>query len=108
MDAAFAVLVIVGSSNAVNLTDGLDGLAIGPVMIAALAYTIVAYVAGHRLMSDYLLIQHIEGAGELAVFTAATPGGRVWDFCGSTPIRLPCSWGMWARFRWERRWARSR
>ena len=50
----FAVLVIVGSSNAVNLTDGLDGLAIGPVMITALAYTIVAYVAGHRLMSDYL------------------------------------------------------
>ena len=66
---AFAVIVIVGSSNAVNLTDGLDGLAIGPVMIAALAYTIVAYVAGHRLMSDYLLIPHIEGAGELAVFT---------------------------------------
>ena len=63
----FVVLVIVGSSNAVNLTDGLDGLAIGPIMIAALAYTIVAYVAGHRIMSDYLLIPHIEGAGEIAV-----------------------------------------
>jgi phospho-N-acetylmuramoyl-pentapeptide-transferase len=74
---AFAVVVIVGSSNAVNLTDGLDGLAIGPVMIAALAYTIVAYVAGHRLMSDYLLIQHIEGAGELAVFTAAILGASL-------------------------------
>src|SRR5437868_4391774 len=71
---AFAVIVIVGSSNAVNLTDGLDGLAIGPVMIAALAYTIVAYVTGHRLMSDYLLIQPIEGAGERAVFTAAILG----------------------------------
>jgi phospho-N-acetylmuramoyl-pentapeptide-transferase len=73
----FAVLVIVGSSNAVNLTDGLDGLAIGPVMITALAYTIVAYVAGHRLMSDYLLIPHIENAGEIAVFTAAILGSSL-------------------------------
>ncbi|MCG3768634.1 MAG: Phospho-N-acetylmuramoyl-pentapeptide-transferase [Nitrospira sp.] len=74
---AFAVLVIVGSSNAVNLTDGLDGLAIGPVMIAAMAYTIVAYIAGNRVMSDYLLIQHIEGAGELAVFTASILGASL-------------------------------
>ena len=74
---AFAVLVIVGSSNAVNLTEGLDGLAIVPVMIAALAYTIVAYIAGHRVMSDYLLIQHIEGAGELAVFTASILGASL-------------------------------
>lgn len=73
----FAVLVIVGSSNAVNLTDGLDGLAIGPIMIAALAYTVVAYVTGHRLMSDYLLIPHIEGAGELAVFTASILGSSL-------------------------------
>jgi phospho-N-acetylmuramoyl-pentapeptide-transferase len=73
----FAVLVIVGSSNAVNLTDGLDGLAIGPVMIAALAYTIVAYVVGNKIMSDYLLIPHIEGAGELAVFTAAIFGASL-------------------------------
>jgi len=73
----FAILVIVGSSNAVNLTDGLDGLAVGPVMIASLAYTIVAYVAGNRIMSDYLLIPHIEGAGELAVFTAAIFGASL-------------------------------
>ena len=73
----FVVLFIVGSSNAVNLTDGLDGLAIGPIMIAALAYTIVAYVAGHRIMSDYLLIPHIEGAGEIAVFTAAILGSSL-------------------------------
>ncbi len=73
----FAVLVIVGSSNAVNLTDGLDGLAIGPVMIASLAYTIVAYVVGNRIMSEYLLIPHIEGAGELAVFTAAILGASL-------------------------------
>ncbi len=73
----FAVLVIVGSSNAVNLTDGLDGLAVGPVMIAALAYTVVAYVTGHRLMSEYLLIPHIDGAGELAVFTASILGSSL-------------------------------
>ncbi|MCA1958639.1 MAG: phospho-N-acetylmuramoyl-pentapeptide-transferase [Nitrospira sp.] len=73
----FAVLVIVGSSNAVNLTDGLDGLAVGPIMIAALAYTVVAYVTGHRLMSEYLLIPHIEGAGELAVFTASILGASL-------------------------------
>ena len=73
----FAILVIVGASNAVNLTDGLDGLAVGPVMIAAMAYTIVAYVAGHRVISDYLLIQHIEGAGEVAVFTGAIFGSSL-------------------------------
>jgi len=73
----FVILVVVGSSNAVNLTDGLDGLAVGPVMIASLAYTIVAYVAGHRIISDYLLIPHIEGAGELAVFTAAIFGASL-------------------------------
>lgn len=73
----FAILVIVGSSNAVNLTDGLDGLAVGPVMIAALAYTVVAYVTGHRLMSEYLLIPHIDGAGELAVFTASILGSSL-------------------------------
>jgi phospho-N-acetylmuramoyl-pentapeptide-transferase len=73
----FAVLVIVGSSNAVNLTDGLDGLAIGPVMIASLAYTIVAYIVGNKIMSDYLLIPYIDGAGELAVFTAAIFGSSL-------------------------------
>lgn len=73
----FAVLVIVGSSNAVNLTDGLDGLAIGPVMIASLAYTIVAYVSGNKIMSEYLLIPYIEGAGELAVFTATIFGSSL-------------------------------
>ncbi|MEK6526320.1 MAG: phospho-N-acetylmuramoyl-pentapeptide-transferase [Nitrospirota bacterium] len=73
----FAILVIVGSSNAVNLTDGLDGLAVGPVMIAALAYTIVAYVVGNRITSEYLLIPYIEGAGELSVFTAAIFGSSL-------------------------------
>lgn len=74
---AFAILVIVGSSNAVNLTDGLDGLAIGPVMIASLAYTIVAYVTGNKVMAEYLLIPHIEGAGEIAIFTGAILGSSL-------------------------------
>lgn len=73
----FAVLVIVGASNAVNLTDGLDGLAVGPIMIASLAYTIVVYVVGNRLTAEYLLIPHIDGAGELAVFTAAIFGSSL-------------------------------
>ena len=73
----FAVLVIVGCSNAVNLTDGLDGLAIGPEMIASVAYTIVAYAAGNRVVSDYLLIPYIEGAGELSILTAAIFGSSL-------------------------------
>ena len=73
----FAILVIVGASNAVNLTDGLDGLAIGPVVVAALAYTVVAYVSGHRVFADYLLIPYIEGAGELAIFTGAIFGASL-------------------------------
>jgi len=77
----FAVLVIVGASNAVNLTDGLDGLAIGPMVVAAVAYTVVTYVTGHKAFADYLLIQHIDGAGELAVFCGALVGaglGFLW------------------------------
>jgi phospho-N-acetylmuramoyl-pentapeptide-transferase len=73
----FAVVVIVGASNAVNLTDGLDGLAIGPVMVAAMAYTVVAYISGNRVFADYLLIPYIEGSGELAVFTASIFGASL-------------------------------
>ncbi len=73
----FAVLVIVGASNAVNLTDGLDGLAIGPVIVAALAYTVVAYVSGHKKFAEYLLISYMEGAGELSVFCGAIVGASL-------------------------------
>jgi len=73
----FAILVIVGCSNAVNLTDGLDGLAVGPVMVASVAYMIMAYAAGNRVVSDYLLIPYIEGAGELAVLMAAVFGSSL-------------------------------
>ncbi|MEC4673912.1 MAG: phospho-N-acetylmuramoyl-pentapeptide-transferase [Nitrospirota bacterium] len=73
----FAILVIVGCSNAVNLTDGLDGLAVGPIMIASLAYMIISYAAGNKVISDYLLIPYIEGAGELAVLMAAVFGSSL-------------------------------
>lgn len=77
----FAVLVMVGASNAVNLTDGLDGLAIGPVTIATAAYTVIAYISGHRVIAEYLLIPYIEGGGELAVVAGALFGaglGFLW------------------------------
>jgi phospho-N-acetylmuramoyl-pentapeptide-transferase len=67
----FAILVVVGASNAVNLTDGLDGLAIGPVVITAATFTILSYLAGHAKISEYLQIPHIPGAGELAIFCSA-------------------------------------
>ena len=67
----FAMLVIVGSSNAVNPTDGLDGLAIGPVMVAAGTYGVVAYVTGHLKLAEYLQIPYVAGVGELSVFCAA-------------------------------------
>lgn len=67
-------LVIVGSSNAVNLTDGLDGLAIMPVVMVGSALGIFAYVTGHAVFSKYLLLPHIPGAGELLVFCSAMAG----------------------------------
>ncbi len=67
----FAALVIVGASNAVNLTDGLDGLAIGPVIISAATYTLLAYLSGHAKIAEYLQIPYIIGGGELAVFCGA-------------------------------------
>ncbi|MGE5189887.1 MAG: phospho-N-acetylmuramoyl-pentapeptide-transferase, partial [Gemmatimonadota bacterium] len=64
----FIVLVIVGASNAVNLTDGLDGLAIGPSIIAAGTYMVFAYLAGHVKIANYLQILYVPGAGELTIF----------------------------------------
>lgn len=80
----FVVLVIVGTSNAVNLTDGLDGLAIGCVIMVAIAYSILAYVTGHARFSDYLNIPYVAGSGELAVFCSALIGaglGFLWHNC---------------------------
>ena len=80
----FVVLVIVGSSNAVNLTDGLDGLAPGCTVMVAAAFAVLSYVAGHAMFSRYLLVQYVPGAGELAVFCACVAGatlGFLWFNC---------------------------
>lgn len=77
----FTVLVIVGSSNAVNLTDGLDGLAIMPTVLVSGALGVVAYMAGHVNYADYLSIPYISGVGEITVFLAAIVGsglGFLW------------------------------
>ncbi|WP_428928522.1 phospho-N-acetylmuramoyl-pentapeptide-transferase [Marinibacterium sp. SX1] len=71
----FGVLVIVGAANAVNLTDGLDGLAIMPVMIAAGALGIIAYAVGRVDFSEYLDVHYVPGTGEILIFTAALFGG---------------------------------
>ncbi|WP_426958790.1 phospho-N-acetylmuramoyl-pentapeptide-transferase [Muricoccus radiodurans] len=75
------MLVMVGSSNAVNLTDGLDGLAIVPVMIAAGVFALIAYLVGNRVFADYLQLHFVPGTGELAVFCSALIGaglGFLW------------------------------
>lgn len=80
----WVVLVIVGSSNAVNLTDGLDGLAIGCVLMVAFTLGALSYVTGNAAISDYLLVPHVAGAGELTVFCAAMVGaslGFLWFNC---------------------------
>ena len=77
----FGAFVIVGAGNAVNLTDGLDGLAIGPVMIAAGAFGVIAYLTGNALFADYLQINFVPGTGELAVVLGAVIGaglGFLW------------------------------
>ena len=71
----FAMIVIVGAANAVNLTDGLDGLAIMPVMIAAATFGIIAYFVGNTNFADYLGLHYVPGTGEILVFTAALIGG---------------------------------
>jgi phospho-N-acetylmuramoyl-pentapeptide-transferase len=80
----FVTLVLIGTSNAVNLTDGLDGLAVGAVAIAATTYTLFLYVAGHIHIAEYLRIVHVSEAGEVAVFTGAMVGaamGFLWFNC---------------------------
>ncbi len=77
----FGTFVLAGTSNAVNLTDGLDGLAIGPVMTSAGTFLILAYLAGNVIMADYLSIPYVAGSGELAVFCATLIGaglGFLW------------------------------
>ncbi len=80
----FVVVVLTGAANAVNLTDGLDGLAIGALLIAAGTFCVLAYAAGHARVADYLGIANVKGSGELAVFCGALVGaslGFLWFNC---------------------------
>jgi phospho-N-acetylmuramoyl-pentapeptide-transferase len=77
----FGMIVMVGSSNAVNLTDGLDGLATVPTIIVASVFALIAYLVGNRVFADYLQLNHVPGVGELGVFCAAIVGagmGFLW------------------------------
>jgi len=77
----FSVFVMVGAANSVNLTDGLDGLAIVPVMIAAGVFVIIAYLIGNTVFANYLQVHYVPGAGELAIFCGAVVGaglGFLW------------------------------
>lgn len=77
----FAIIVIVGASNAVNLTDGLDGLAIVPIMIAAACFALISYLVGHAAFASYLQITPVPGSGEISVFCGALIGaglGFLW------------------------------
>ncbi|MCF8479534.1 MAG: phospho-N-acetylmuramoyl-pentapeptide-transferase [Rhodospirillum sp.] len=73
----FAIFVMTGASNSVNLTDGLDGLAIVPVMIAASVFVLISYLVGNAVFANYLQIHHVPGAGELAVFCGAVVGAAI-------------------------------
>ena len=98
-----AYFVIVGMSNAVNLTDGLDGLAILPTVMVSAALALIAYLAGHIEFAHYLQIPYIPLAGEMAVFCGAIIGaglGFLWF--NTYPARS--SWAMWAPWRLARRW----
>ncbi len=77
----WSLVVMVGASNAVNLTDGLDGLAIMPALIAAACFALIAYLVGNKVFSEYLQLHFIRGSGELAVFCGALVGaglGFLW------------------------------
>ncbi|MDP2681917.1 MAG: phospho-N-acetylmuramoyl-pentapeptide-transferase [Deltaproteobacteria bacterium] len=73
----FVILVIVGASNAVNLTDGLDGLAIGPITIAAATYMLFTYLTGHTKIANYLQIMYVPNSGELTIFAGAMVGASL-------------------------------
>ena len=103
---AVGKLVMLGASNAVNLTDGLDGLAIVPTIIAAAVFALISYLVGNRVFADYLQLNPIPGAGELGVFYAALVGagiGFLWFnappaavFMGDTgSLALGARWARW-------------
>ena len=74
---AFTIVVIIGASNAVNLTDGLDGLAIVPIAVASACFALISYLIGNAIFANYLQIHHVAGSGELAVFASAIVGASL-------------------------------
>src|SRR3989338_3860918 len=100
----FGMIVIVGAANAVNLTDGLDGLAIMPVMIAAGTLGVISYVVGNFNFSDYLGVHFVPGTGELLIFAAALFGGALYHRNPNPP--QPCSWAIPAALLWAALWVR--
>ncbi len=85
----FVMLILCGTSNAVNLTDGLDGLAIGSAVMAAIAYAVMAYAVGRTDLSEFLHVAYVPGAGELTIFCAALIGaglGFLWFNCSPAEI----------------------
>ncbi len=87
----FGIIILVGSSNAVNLTDGLDGLAIGLVFLVGIAFAILAYITGRADYASYLQIPYIQGAGELAVLSLAIIGasiGFLWFNCHPAEVMM--------------------
>ena len=99
MYVVFAIVVIIGASNAVNLTDGLDGLAAGPTVITAAVYLIFSYLAGNAMLSEYLQSPMCPEA-ENWRFSAAALSAAVSGFYGLTPTRRRSSWEMWGLLRW--------
>ncbi len=73
----FAMFVLVGASNAVNLTDGLDGLAAGPTVVTSGVYLLFSYLAGHAVLANYLQIPYVPGAGEVVIFCGALAGASL-------------------------------
>ena len=100
----FSTIVLVFSSNAVNLTDGLDGLAISIFAVSAGVFTVLAFVNGNRVLADYLLLVRFPQTGELTIFCGALASAS----CGGTRIPRTCSWATWGRSRWAARSARWR
>lgn len=96
---ALVVLVLVSASNAVNLTDGLDGLAIGSVLIASAAYTALAYISGHFVFSEYLRIAFLRHAGEITVYGGAMVGSCI-GFLWYNAYPADVFMGDVDRFRW--------
>jgi phospho-N-acetylmuramoyl-pentapeptide-transferase len=103
-----AVFILVGTANAVNLTDGLDGLAAGPVLIAAATFLALSYVSGNVKAATYLQIQYVPGVGEISVFLGAVVGavmGFLWYNAYPAQVFMGDTGSLWP---WAAPWARWR